>query len=126
MASQPRIKNLLDSLKDTTASVYFVPDMFVTDLIQGRTDSVCGLPVISVCETPFRGPAGLLKRTSDMVLATVILLLLSPFMLMIALGVKLSSNRRAKTMRVSRGWARSCARPRWTNCRSSSTCCKAA
>jgi putative colanic acid biosynthesis UDP-glucose lipid carrier transferase len=91
MASQPRIKDLLDSLKDTTASVYFVPDMFVTDLIQGRTDSVCGLPVISVCETPFRGPAGLLKRTSDMVLATIILLLLSPFMLLIALGVKLSS-----------------------------------
>jgi putative colanic acid biosynthesis UDP-glucose lipid carrier transferase len=91
MASQPRIKNLLDSLKDTTASVYFVPDMFVTDLIQGRTDSVCGLPVISVCETPFRGPAGLLKRASDMVLASVILLLLSPFMLLIALGVKLSS-----------------------------------
>jgi putative colanic acid biosynthesis UDP-glucose lipid carrier transferase len=52
---------------------------------------VCGLPVISVCETPFRGPAGLLKRTSDMVLASVILLLLSPFMLLIALGVKLSS-----------------------------------
>src|SRR5205814_6175543 len=62
MASQPRIKELLDALKDTTASVYFVPDMFVTDLIQGRTDSVCGLPVISVCETPFRGPAGVLKR----------------------------------------------------------------
>jgi putative colanic acid biosysnthesis UDP-glucose lipid carrier transferase len=91
MASQPRIKNLLDSLKDTTASVYFVPDMFVTDLIQGRTDSVCGLPVISVCETPFRGPAGLLKRSSDMVLATLILLLLSPLMLLIALAVKLGS-----------------------------------
>ena len=56
MASQPRIKQLLDALKDTTASVYFVPDMFVTDLIQGRTDTICGLPVISVCETPFRGP----------------------------------------------------------------------
>ena len=44
MASQPRIKQLLDALKDTTASVYFVPDMFVTDLIQGRTDTVCGCP----------------------------------------------------------------------------------
>ena len=91
MASQPRIKNLLDSLKDTTASVYFVPDMFVTDLIQGRTDSVCGLPVISVCETPFRGPAGLLKRTSDIVLAALVLLLISPLMLLIALAVKLES-----------------------------------
>jgi putative colanic acid biosynthesis UDP-glucose lipid carrier transferase len=91
MASQPRIRELLDALKDTTASVYFVPDMFVTDLIQGRTDSVCGLPVISVCETPFRGPAGVLKRISDVVLASIILLLISPVMLVIALAVKLES-----------------------------------
>src|SRR6478609_4484213 len=91
MASQPRIKQLLDALKDTTASVYFVPDMFVTDLIQGRTDSICGLPVISVCETPFRGPNALVKRSSDLVLATLILILVSPLMLAIALSVKLSS-----------------------------------
>jgi putative colanic acid biosynthesis UDP-glucose lipid carrier transferase len=91
MASQPRIRQLLDALKDTTASVYFVPDMFVTDLIQGRSDSICGLPVISVCETPFRGPAGVLKRASDLVLATLILLLLSPLMAAIAMAVKLQS-----------------------------------
>jgi putative colanic acid biosysnthesis UDP-glucose lipid carrier transferase len=91
MASQPRIKELLDALKDTTASVYFVPDMFVTDLIQGRTDSVCGLPVISVCETPFRGPAGVLKRLEDVVLALLILMLISPLLLCIAIAVKLSS-----------------------------------
>ena len=91
MASQPRIKELLDALKDTTASVYFVPDMFVTDLIQGRSDSVCGLPVISVCETPFRGPAGVLKRISDVVLASIILVLISPVLVGVAIAVKLSS-----------------------------------
>jgi putative colanic acid biosysnthesis UDP-glucose lipid carrier transferase len=91
MASQPRIKELLDALKDTTASVYFVPDMFVTDLIQGRTDSVCGLPVISVCETPFRGPAGVLKRAEDIVLTCLILVLISPLLLALALAVKMSS-----------------------------------
>ncbi|HSH91283.1 MAG TPA: undecaprenyl-phosphate glucose phosphotransferase [Ramlibacter sp.] len=91
MASQPRIKELLDALKDTTASVYFVPDMFVTDLIQGRTDSIVGLPVISVCETPFRGPAGVLKRISDVVLASIILLLIAPLLLILAIAVKLSS-----------------------------------
>jgi putative colanic acid biosynthesis UDP-glucose lipid carrier transferase len=91
MASQPRIKELLDALKDTTASVYFVPDMFVTDLIQGRTDSVCGLPVISVCETPFRGPAGVLKRIEDVVLALLILILISPILLAIGIAVKLTS-----------------------------------
>ena len=31
---QPRIQSLLDGLRDTTASIYFVPDLFVTDLIQ--------------------------------------------------------------------------------------------
>jgi putative colanic acid biosynthesis UDP-glucose lipid carrier transferase len=91
MASQPRIKSLLDELKDTTSSIYFVPDMFVTDLIQGRVQMVCGLPVISVCETPFRGPEGLLKRISDVVLASLILALISPVLLAIAAAIKLSS-----------------------------------
>jgi putative colanic acid biosysnthesis UDP-glucose lipid carrier transferase len=91
MTPHPRLTSLLAALKDTTSSVYFVPDMFVTDLIQGRPDSVCGLPVISVCETPFRGPAGVLKRISDIVLASLILLLISPIMLGLAIAVKLSS-----------------------------------
>jgi putative colanic acid biosysnthesis UDP-glucose lipid carrier transferase len=44
-----------------------------------------------VCETPFRGPAGLLKRASDVVLASLILVLISPLLLVLAVAVKLSS-----------------------------------
>jgi putative colanic acid biosynthesis UDP-glucose lipid carrier transferase len=91
MASQPRIVQVLDGLKDTTASIYFVPDMFFTDLIQGRTASVCGMPVISVCETPFRGPDGALKRVSDIAISLVILALISPVLLILALAVKYTS-----------------------------------
>ncbi len=91
MASRPRILDVLDALKDTTASIYFVPDMFITDLIQGRSDTVCGVTVISVCDTPFRGAAGVLKRLSDLVLASLILLLIAPLMLLIALLIKLDS-----------------------------------
>ena len=91
MASQPRIRELLEALKDTTASVYFVPDLFVTDLVQGRADSVCGLPVISVCDTPFRGGAGLIKRASDLMLASVLLIILLPVLALIALAVKIES-----------------------------------
>ncbi len=91
MASQPRILQVLDDLKDTTASIYFAPDMFVTDLIQGRTSAVCGLPVISVCETPFKGSDGIVKRASDIVLALLILTLMAPLLALIALAVKLSS-----------------------------------
>ncbi|MBK9439973.1 MAG: undecaprenyl-phosphate glucose phosphotransferase [Comamonadaceae bacterium] len=91
MASQPRILQVLDELKDSTASIFFVPDMFITDLIQGRTGSVCGMPVISVCETPFRGTNGVVKRASDIVLSIIILLLVSTVLLAVAALVKLTS-----------------------------------
>ena len=35
MGSQPRIAGLLEELHGTTASMYFVPDIFVFDMIQG-------------------------------------------------------------------------------------------
>ena len=91
MATQPRILRVLDDLKDTTASIFFAPDIFVTDLIQGRVDHVDGVPVVAVCETPFSGFDGVIKRLSDVVLATLILILILPLMLVIALGVKLTS-----------------------------------
>ena len=91
MAARPRILQVLDGLKDTTASIYFVPDMFITDLIQGRSDSVCGVTVISVCDTPFRGLNGFLKRGSDIVLSLLILMLVFPVMLVIAVLVKAGS-----------------------------------
>ena len=91
MASQPRILRLLEDLRDTTASIYFVPDIFVADLIQARVDSIGGLPVVAVCETPFFGVNGLVKYASDFVLAAIILFLISPLMVAIAAGVKLSS-----------------------------------
>ena len=91
MASQPRILKLLEDLRDTTASIYFVPDIFVADLIQARVDSIGGLPVVAVCESPFYGFNGLIKRASDVIFASAIVLLISPLLLAIAVGVKLSS-----------------------------------
>lgn len=91
MSSQPRILQLLDDLKDTTASIYFVPDIFIFDLIQARIDDVAGIPVVAVCETPFHGMNGFVKRVSDVVLSTLILLMISPLLLLLAIGIKLSS-----------------------------------
>lgn len=86
-----QIMTLLDDLKDTTASIYFVPDFFMADLIQGRIDEIDGLPVVAVCETPFTGFDGLIKRLSDVLIAIVLLLLLTPALIAIAITVKLSS-----------------------------------
>ena len=91
MAAQPRIVQLLDALGDTTVSVHFVPDIFLTELVQGRFDTVGNIPIVTVCESPFSGTNGIVKRVSDVVFATLILILIAPLMLLIALGVRLSS-----------------------------------
>jgi putative colanic acid biosynthesis UDP-glucose lipid carrier transferase len=91
ISAQPRIRKLLDELQDTTASVYFLPDIYVFDLMQARFDTVGGMPVIAICETPFTGFNSMVKRGSDIALAAVIQIGLLPLMLVIALAVKLSS-----------------------------------
>ncbi len=91
ISAQPRIRKLLDELQDTTASVYFLPDIYAFDLMQARFDNVVGMPVIAICESPFTGFNRLVKRGSDILLAAVIQILLLPIMLAVGIAVKLSS-----------------------------------
>jgi putative colanic acid biosynthesis UDP-glucose lipid carrier transferase len=91
MATQPRILSMLDDLKDSTASIYFAPDIFVTDLINGRIEAVAGMPVVAVRETPFAGVNGLIKRIEDILLSGIVLVMISPILAAIAIGVRLSS-----------------------------------
>lgn len=91
LGSQPRIVELLEAVQGTTASLFFVPDVFGISIIQGRLQDMNGVPVVGICETPFTGTNELIKRVSDIVLASIILVLISPILLALAIGVKLSS-----------------------------------
>jgi putative colanic acid biosynthesis UDP-glucose lipid carrier transferase len=92
IAAQPRIIDLINALRDSTASVYFAPHLFVFDLIQARVDSINGIPVVAVCETPLFGVNAVVKRAFDLGMATIILLLIWPLMALIALAVKVTSH----------------------------------
>ncbi len=91
LGSQPRIVELMEQVQGTTASVFFVPDVFGISIIQGRLQDMNGIPVVGLCETPFTGTNRLVKRTSDLVLGSIITLLISPLFLAIAIGVRLTS-----------------------------------
>lgn len=91
MLNHPRVIDLVNSLRDTTASIYFVPDVFMFDLVQARLDNVNGIPVISVFETPLTGINAIHKRVFDIVAASLILLAIAPLMLVIAMLVKVTS-----------------------------------
>lgn len=91
LGSQPRILELMEQIQGTTASIFFVPDVFGISIIQGRLQDMNGVPVVGLCETPFTGTNRLVKRLSDVVLASIILVLIAPLLAAIALGVRLSS-----------------------------------
>jgi putative colanic acid biosysnthesis UDP-glucose lipid carrier transferase len=86
-----RVMDLVDDLRDTTASIYYVPDIFVFQLIQARSSEIHGIPVVAMCETPFYGYRGVVKRVTDVAFSALILLLLLPLLVVIALVIKLSS-----------------------------------
>ncbi|MGC4029171.1 MAG: undecaprenyl-phosphate glucose phosphotransferase [Steroidobacteraceae bacterium] len=86
-----RVMDLLDDLHDSTASIYYVPDVFVFDLIQSRTTDIMGVPVVAMCETPFYGYRGVMKRMTDLGFTLAILSLALVPMLLIALLVKFTS-----------------------------------
>jgi len=91
LKAEPRVQAILRKLADTTASVYMVPDFFVFDLLHGRWSQLADVPVVSVFETPFYGVDGWVKRFEDVVLGTLFLTIASVPMMLIALGVKLTS-----------------------------------
>ncbi len=92
ISSEPRIANLVQQLRDTTASIYLVPaNIFDFQLVQPRCVEIHGIPALAVCDSPHRGLSGVGKRIFDVALAAVAFTLLSPLLLLIALAVRLSS-----------------------------------
>ena len=91
MNKAPRINDMLREFRDTTASIYFVPDIFAFDLVQARCVEINGIPMLSICDTPFHGMHAVRKRGTDIALCSIALLVFWPLMLVAALAVKLSS-----------------------------------
>ena len=91
MRAEARAAELIRRLADTTATVCFVPDFFVFDLLHSHWSSLGGVPILSVFDTPFKGIEGWMKRTEDIVLGTCALLAISPVMIAVSIGVRLSS-----------------------------------
>jgi putative colanic acid biosynthesis UDP-glucose lipid carrier transferase len=91
ISSAPRIAQLMRELHDTTASIYFLPDVFGFALVQPRCLEIQGIPALALCDTPFRGMPALRKRAVDLLLGTLLLVVSGPLLIATAIAVKLSS-----------------------------------
>ncbi|CBG88932.1 undecaprenyl-phosphate glucose phosphotransferase [Citrobacter rodentium] len=91
MSDGAQVKKLVRELADTTCSVILIPDVFTFNILHSRIEEVSGVPVVPLYDTPLSGLNRLLKRAEDIILASLILLLISPVLCAIALAVKFSS-----------------------------------
>jgi putative colanic acid biosynthesis UDP-glucose lipid carrier transferase len=91
MENNVRIREWIDRLADTTASVYLVPNLEAFDVLYSRWGAVGGHTVVSVFETPIFGIDGYLKRGIDILLSSIGLAVAAPLLFLIALAIRLTS-----------------------------------
>ncbi|WP_394125922.1 undecaprenyl-phosphate glucose phosphotransferase [Vibrio hepatarius] len=91
MVEKDKITKYLAKLSDTTVDTFVVPDLHSYNLSSSRFESIGHMQALSVFGTPFDGFGALVKRIEDIIIGGIITLLISPILLVIAIGVKLSS-----------------------------------
>nr|WP_106418374.1 undecaprenyl-phosphate glucose phosphotransferase [Salinicola tamaricis] len=86
------VKSILSSLSLSTGNVRYMPNLTDFRLINHNVSNLAGLFLLDLtCSPMSSGGARLLKRLEDILFSIMILLVLSPVMLVVALGVRLSS-----------------------------------
>lgn len=91
MSDEIKLKGLVRKLTNTTCSVILIPDVFTFNILQSRIEEVNGVPVVPLFDTPMNGINMVFKRIEDLLIASLILILISPILILIALSVKLTS-----------------------------------
>ncbi len=85
------LSDLLFALRHSTVNIRFVPDMSDYRLLNHRITTMAGIPTIDLSSSPLDGINGIFKRVEDVVLASSILIVISPLLILIALGVRFGS-----------------------------------
>jgi len=91
LRAEALIQKLLEATSELPTTVRLVPDLFGYELIHQGATVLAGVPIITLQGSRVDGRAQVIKAAEDRALAALILLLISPLMVLIAIGVKLTS-----------------------------------
>jgi len=85
------LEEILKRIGPSMVDIKVIPDIYKFISLRGGIEDFDGMPVISLLDTPLGGWNDVLKRAVDMLLASGLLLLLSPLLLFIAAAIKMTS-----------------------------------
>ena len=103
-SSEKRIKSLLYELRHVSISIKFIPDIFGFRLLHQQISEIAGIPVVQINGTPIQGINRVVKEIEDRILSFIILVLLSPFLFIIAIAIKIDSKGPVLFKQVRNGW----------------------
>ena len=86
-----RLSEVQNWLGDEPVTLYYVPDLGEFARLRGRVEEFDDLHIVTLQASPLDGWNAVLKRTADLSIGSLALIVFSPLMALIALGVKLTS-----------------------------------
>lgn len=87
-----KLNKLVHTLHELPVTVRIVPDYFSLALFRATADEFAGLPMINLRAPALNNVQRLTKRLTDLILSSVLLILASPIMLVIAILVRFDSD----------------------------------
>jgi len=83
-----KLLDLIKSVSNECVDIQVVPDLVQYAAMRAALDDFDGIPIISLNEVPLRGWNSMIKRTMDVLLGSVVLVLTFPFFAVVALLIK--------------------------------------
>jgi Undecaprenyl-phosphate glucose phosphotransferase len=89
--AEHRLRIIFDRLKVIPANVRLAPDMIGLSFLDSGFDLLDNVPVYNIFTTPISGWGAVVKRAEDVILASLIVIALSPILITCAIAVRLES-----------------------------------
>ena len=103
-SEEKTIREVITALDGSSTEIRYVPDIFEYQLMHHSLSEIAGVPVVNISYSAIDGMNQVVKTIEDYVLALLLLILASPVMLFIAVGVRLSSPGPVLYRQCRMGW----------------------
>lgn len=91
LSAEKQVKEILHSLRFYSGDIKYIPDFYGFNLINHSFSEIAGIPIVNLTESPFSDGTRFIKSVQDFLFSMLILILISPLMLLIAIGIKITS-----------------------------------
>lgn len=91
MVAKKRINAYLLELSNTTIATYMVPDLYAYHLNVSQVSCIGGVHTFSIFGSPLEGLGTPIKRIEDLVIGSLITVMILPVLVLVAIGVKMTS-----------------------------------